>query len=220
MEVAPISTPTQIHAPTVPPTSTVEAPPAETATESTLLNCETNIGEGVPRFYSMYFRCVDIALDGGTVVISSSNLPPHLSYYYGEGHDRYELFDFDRREEYRPNPGKIAETHFSIRIPVSLVAAGVTIDGSTVNRAPGDTTDYPIGIAGVALDGVALFNPLARPGDDIEDEKFTFDSNGGHPQEQVTYHYTPACSVPYESSDPSGTPQATSLERPKSNSMA
>lgn len=157
--------------------------------ESTLLNCETNIGDGVPTFYSTFFRCVDVELDGDTVVISSSNLPPHLSYYYGEDSDLYEPFDVDRGEEYRPNPNQIAETSFTIRVPTAPTPIGITIDESTVNLSVGDSTDYPFGAVGVAMDGVALFNPLARPGDDIEDEKFTFDSNEGHPQEQGAYHY-------------------------------
>ena len=65
----------------------------------------------------------------------------------------------------------------------------MTINATTVNLTVGDMTDFPLGPAGVALDGVALFNPLAAPGDDIEDEKYTFDSNEGHPQQQGAYHY-------------------------------
>ena len=45
-----------------------------------------------------------------------------------------------------------------------------------------------MGPAGVALDSVVLFNALAAPGDDIENEKYTFDSYEGHPA-GTTYHY-------------------------------
>ena len=45
-----------------------------------------------------------------------------------------------------------------------------------------------MGAAGVALDSVVMFNPLAAPGDDIEDEKYTFDNYNGHPA-GTTYHY-------------------------------
>lgn len=154
-----------------------------------LVGCESNVDADVPAFYSAYFRCTDISIDGGEVVVVSSGLPPHLSYYYGDDSDLFEEFDFSRGEQYRPNPNSIAETRFTLRIPLVPVEAGITIDTDTVNLSVGDDTDYPFGTAGVALDGVALFNPLAAPGDDIENEKFTFDSNEGHPQQQGAYHY-------------------------------
>ena len=118
-----------------------------------------------------------------------TGLPPHLSYYYGEGSSQFEEFDFSRGERYRPNPTMIAAYRYTFRIPLNPVASGVTINATTVNLTVGDNTDFPLGPAGVALDGVALFNPLAAPGDDIEDEKYTFDSNEGHPQQQGAYHY-------------------------------
>ena len=54
----------------------------------TMDDCETNIDAGVPAFYQKYFGCVDISLDGDSVVISSDVLPPHSSYYYGERHPK------------------------------------------------------------------------------------------------------------------------------------
>lgn len=159
------------------------------STAADLINCESNIDDDVPVFYSTYFRCTDISLDGDVVVITGSDLPPHLSYYYGEASDQFEEFDYARGDEYRPNPNEIAQRTFTIRVPLDPVPAGIAIDSNTVNLTVGDDTDYPQGIAGVALDGVALFNPLAAPGDDIEDEKYTFDSLEGHPQQQGTYHY-------------------------------
>ena len=46
-----------------------------------------------------------------------------------------------------------------------------------------------MGAVGIALNGVALFNPLAAPPDDIEDEKFSFDYYSGHPTNNGYYHY-------------------------------
>ena len=171
---------------------TAAEPDTSTPTDDTaidLINCESNIGDDVPVFYSTYFRCTDISVDGDIVVISGSDLPPHLSYYYGEASDQFEEFDYSRGDRYRPSPNQIAQTTFTLRIPLDPVRSGIAIDSATVNLMVGDGTDYPQGIAGVALDGVALFNPLAAPGDDIEDEKYTFDSLEGHPQQQGTYHY-------------------------------
>ena len=168
-------------------TTSEQAPAeAEAAADPTgaLINCDSTIDSAAPAFFSTYFRCTDIAIEGDTVVITGPNLPPHLSYYYGEDSPQFEPFDFSRGEEYRPNPNEIAQQTFTIRIPLDPVESGTTVDDATVNLSPGDATDYPFGTAGVALDGVALFNPLAAPGDDIEDEKFTFDSNEGHPQQR------------------------------------
>ena len=160
-----------------------------TAAGLAFTDCETQIGAGVPEFYSRYFRCVRIDLDGDSVRITSDNLPPHPSFYYGEGHALFEAFDFSRGADYRPNPNEIGGTGFVLRIPLQPVGAGVTIDATSVNAATGDATDYPFGAAGVALDGVVLFNPLAAPGEDIAEERFTFDSNEGHPQRDGIYHY-------------------------------
>ena len=165
----------------------------ETAVEidadpSLLLNCAGTIDDDVPAFYANYFRCVDISMDGDVVVIASANQPPHLSWYYDEANDLYTQFE-SRGDGYFQNPNTIAQTSFTLRIPVSPTEIGVTIDDSTVNLATGDSTDYPFGVAGVALDSASYFNPLAAPGDDIEDEKFSFDLNEGHPQQQGTYHY-------------------------------
>ncbi len=162
------------------------------------IDCETQIGEGVPEFFSRYFRCVQIELDGDSVRITSDNLPPHPSFYYGEGHPLFEAFDTSRGAEYRANPNVIGGTGFVLRIPVAPVEAGITVDATTVNAATGDATDYPFGTAGAALNGVALFNPLARPGDDIEDEKFSFDSYEGHPQQTGNYHYHAVSPGPLE----------------------
>ena len=161
-------------------------------------DCETQIGEGVPEFYSRYFRCVQIELDGDSVRIVSDNLPPYPSFYYGEGHALFEAFDSSPGADYRANPNVISGTGFVLRIPLEPVEAGLTIDAATVNATTGDATDYPLGTAGAALNGVALFNPLARPGDDIEAEKFSFDSYEGHPQQTGNYHYHAVSPGPLE----------------------
>jgi hypothetical protein len=199
---SPATTVQTVETEALPETTSALEPAAATSTEGTettaaadlasvpeLVNCESNIGPDVPPFYAQYFRCSDISLDGDVVVITSSNLPPHVSYYYGEDSELFEDFDFSRGDEYRPNPNQIEELLFTLRVPLAPVPSGIAVDAATVNLAVGDATDYPLGAAGVALDGVALFNPLAAPGDDIEDEKFTFDSYEGHPQQEGAYHY-------------------------------
>jgi hypothetical protein len=50
----------------------------------------------------------------------------------------------------------------------------------------------------VALDSVAMFNAVAAPGDDIDDERFTFDVYQAHPAPDGTYHYHAASPGPLE----------------------
>lgn len=58
--------------------------------------------------------------------------------------------------------------------------------GGTVGTS---NEEYPLSFAGVALDSVPLFNPLAAPEDDIAKEQFTFDSYNSHPIQDGQYHY-------------------------------
>jgi len=175
-------------------TTTTSAADTEAETTTTvanddrlLLGCETTIGDGVPEFYATYFRCQNITLDGDAIVITSVNEPPHLSAYYDVDDPRYEPFDTTGGR--RQNPNQIAGETITVRIPLEPEEQGTIIDARTVNAGVGDDTDYPFGTAGIALDGVAYFNPLAAPGDDIEDEVLTFDGLSGHPQQQGGYHY-------------------------------
>jgi hypothetical protein len=158
--------------------------------ERTLDNCESSYGEDVPVFFRRYFRCADLFVRDGVLSISTRDLPPHRSYYYGEADPNFEPFDFGRGDAYRPNPGEISEQDVTITFDLVPTPRDVTIDGSLVDGVANSARDdeYPLGPAGVALDSVLLFNPLARPGDDIEDEMFTFDSYNAHPAGS-TYHY-------------------------------
>ena len=55
-----------------------------------------------------------------------------------------------------------------------------------------------MGTAGLALDGVAIYNSLAGPGDDTEEELFTFDRYNAHPSPDGTYHYHTTSQGPLE----------------------
>ena len=55
-----------------------------------------------------------------------------------------------------------------------------------VNSAHACTPREPMG---VVLNGVAIFNHYAAPGDDLTNEINSFDQYNGHPQQQGGYHY-------------------------------
>ncbi len=162
----------------------------------TLDSCETNIADDAPEFYRTFFRCVDITVEAGDVVIATTALPPHLSAYYDEADPNYVAFDTMGNERFK-NPNTIATQDISIRIPTDPTLKGLTIDDALVNRMAGDGEEYG-GDQGVALDGVMVFAGFAAPGDDIEQEKFTFDAYEAHPQNTGIYHYHGASPGPLE----------------------
>jgi hypothetical protein len=156
--------------------------------EVTLDNCVTDIAAGAPAFFHDYYKCVTVTMSGSDVKITSEGKPPHLTPYYDDADANYVAFD-DRGGSHFQNPNTLGDADIDITIPSAPVAKGLTIDDSLV-----DTTmmtsdeEYDAGTQGVALDGVAMFNAAAAPGDDIWDEQYTFDLYEGHPA-GTTYHY-------------------------------
>ena len=166
--------------------------------EKSLADCETNIDAEAPAFYQKYFTCVDIGVDGDAVTISSDGLPPHNSYYYGEGHANYAEFD-TRDGEHSPNPNQIATQNLSITIPNSPTSRNLTINDTLVDgEVNSDSNEYGMGTVGIALNGVSIFNSLAAPGDVIENEVTTFDAYNAHPEMSGNYHYHTDSAGPLE----------------------
>jgi len=157
--------------------------------ELTLANCTTTIADDVPEPYRSLFHCVDMKLEGTDLAITTSGLPPHPSSYYATSSPNYVAWD-DRGGAYHQNPNKLAKKTTTIVVPLTPVASGVTITAAKVDGIVGtSSSEYKMGAAGVALDSVILFNPLAAPGDDIADEQFTFDPYNAHPAPGGEYHY-------------------------------
>lgn len=168
--------------------------------ECTVESCSTYIDPLAPEFYHRYFRCVDVTYDAtnGDVSIWTDGLAPHPSWYYDDAsHPNYTPF-VSQGSGYYQNPGDIDVQDFTIIIPENPTSSGLTIDGSLVDGDVGSSDyEYTMGSAGVAIDGVSLFNPLAAPGDDIADEVFSFDYYEGHPA-GTTYHYHTTSPGPLE----------------------
>ncbi len=180
--------------------------PAETDTDTdtddqrTIDNCEGTVGDDVPDFFKKYFHCVDIEMVGtDSVKITTEGLPPHASYYWGEGDPNYAEFNYDRGSDYHPNPNSLSAQNVSYTIELDPTSRGLTIASSMVDTvANTDSNEYKMGPAGVAIDSVMIFNDQAGPGDDINDEKFTFDDYNGHPANAGDYHYHTETEGPLE----------------------
>ena len=167
--------------------------------ELTLENCPNSINSNVSSFYQKYFQCVDVTLNREFYhVIHTDNLPPHLSWYYPVGDPNH--IDFESQGPgYYQNPNSIQEQNIVVSIPIDPVPRGIDITDFNVDGVVGnDVNEYGMGARGVALDGVVLYNPLAAPGDDIEDEQYSFDYYNGHPQNSGMYHYHTTTKGPLE----------------------
>lgn len=177
-----------------------QAPDDGTASgERTLESCTTSVADDAPAFFKRFFKCVTVATTGTGVKISTKSLPPHRSNYFGTSSPNYEAFDTSRGSQYRANPNLLKAQSVSFTLPNTPTARGLTVTSSLVDGVVGTSgNEYPMGAAGVALDSVALFNPLAAPGDDIEQEKYTFDRYNAHPTQDGTYHYHATTPGPLE----------------------
>jgi hypothetical protein len=130
-----------------------------------------NIDSDVPDWIENNFTCIRASVDGNNIVIQTRDLPPYKSYYWGSSSDRY-----DPTVPTKVNPNKIAEQNVKMTVPASpAVASAPSASG--------------LGVIGIAVDGVGIFNDEAAPGDVLADELDTFDVNSGHPTSGGMYHY-------------------------------
>lgn len=158
----------------------------------TLDDCGTKFAADVPAFYKKYFRCVDVSMSGGDVVLKIDDLPPHRSPYYAKSDPNWIAFDTQGGTHFQ-NPNQLSAQSFSVRIPADPVPKGLTIGKTLVDGQGGTSVDEyhpkPGAAPGVSLDGVAMFHGVAAPGDDLAKQAFTFDDYEGHPEPTGAYHY-------------------------------
>lgn len=169
----------------------------EASGQRTLANCGGSVGAGVPSFYTTYFDCVDVEVDGSGLALGSEGLPPHPTPYYDEEDPNWVEFD-TRGGEYRQNPNTLGAQDFSMTVPDAPVAKGLTISAALVDNTMNTSDEeFSGGPIGLGLNGVLLFAAMAAPGDVLADEEFTFDLYGGHPA-GTQYHYHGATQGPLE----------------------
>ncbi len=140
-----------------------------------------------------------MSIENGTdLVISSTGLPPHKSYYYGSARPNYIGWDA-RGGAYHANPNTLKRSSTTIVVPLTPTSRSLTIDAALIDGVNGTSgSEYRGGPVGIALDSVLLFNALAAPGDDIAQEQYTFDPYNAHPAPMGEYHYHGASPGPLE----------------------
>lgn len=164
--------------------------PDATDGRRTLDTCTTSVAADAPAFYQRYFACSTItAAADGTVTIASQDLPPHDSYYYPDGDPNHIAFDTQGNTHFA-NPNRLSAQSVSLAIPANPIAKGITITADMVDETANTSAEeYPLGTVGVALDSVSIYTGTAGPGDDINQEQYTFDTYDAHPSPDGAYHY-------------------------------
>lgn len=134
--------------------------------------------EELPEVYSKIYNATSITLDGDYVIIKTTGVPDHKSpYFKGTQWESAQYEDYTgSNPDYTKNPNSISSFDMEFKIPVSPKKAS-------------SHASTPMGPMGVAINGVAMFNQYAAPGDQLENEIKTFDQYNGHPQNAGQYHY-------------------------------
>jgi YHYH protein len=132
----------------------------------------------LPAVYNKIYGATSITFDGTWVTIKYNALPDHKSAYYPTANALYEAFSGTTfgGGTFMQNPNTIAVQNITLKIPVNPVVA-----------ATHATT--PMGVMGVALNGVPFFNQYAAGGSPLTNEINGFDQWWGHPQNTGMYHY-------------------------------
>jgi YHYH protein len=135
-------------------------------------------GPVLPAVYAKIYGATSITFDGTFVTIKCNALPDHKSAYYATANPLYEAYSGTTFSgvTFVKNPNTIATQNITLKIPVN----------PAVNAAHAAT---PMGVIGVALNGVPLFNQYAAGNSPLTNEINSFDQWWAHPQMTGMYHY-------------------------------
>jgi len=152
-------------------------PTAPTTTSTTTASSGGGGGTGsgsasLPAWYAQFGSAVQVSVDGTDVVLRTTSVPDHPSYYFGAGHASYEA----PHAGMQPNQNRIVGQTVTLRVPAAPSMASTP-------------TDTPLGPIGVAINGVVFFNQYAAQRQPLTFEILSFDRHNGHPTPTNQYHY-------------------------------
>ncbi len=132
----------------------------------------------LPSVYNKIYGATSITFDGTWVTIKCNALPDHTSAYYPVSNPLHANFSGTTfgGGTFSQNPNTISTQAITLKIPVNPVVAATH-------------AATPMGVMGVALNGVPLFNQYAAGGSPLSGEINSFDQWWGHPQMTGMYHY-------------------------------
>lgn len=142
------------------------------------LTINTAGGPTLPAVYNKIYGATSITFDGTWVTIKYNALPDHKSAYYPVGNPLREAFSGPTfgGGNFAQNPNTIATQNITLKIPVNPTSAATH-------------AATPMGVMGVALNGIPFFNQYAAGGSPLTNEMNGFDQWWGHPQNTGMYHY-------------------------------
>lgn len=125
-----------------------------------------------------YYGATSITADATYITIKSIGTPDHKSVYWPNNNALFEAFSGTTFGGviFKGAPNTIATQSITMKIPIFPALSA-------------SHTATPMGIMGMAINGVALFNQYAAGGTPLEGEKAGFDQSWGHPQMTGMYHY-------------------------------
>ncbi len=138
----------------------------------------TGGGPTLPAVYNKIYGATSITFDGTWVTIKYNALPDHKSAYYATTNPLYEFFSGPTfgGGNFMKAPNTIATQNITLKIPVNPTVAATH-------------AATPMGVMGVALNGIPFFNQYAAGGSPLTNEMNGFDQWWGHPQNSGMYHY-------------------------------
>lgn len=142
----------------------------------------TPIATTVPAVYLKIYGATSITSDGTYLTIKTSDQPDHKSAYWATSSAMYEAFT--------PSTSSPSFTGAAFkRAPNNITAQTITLKIPLNPTVASTHAATPMGVMGVALDGVPLFNQYAAGGVALDGEVNGFDQGWGHPQASGMYHY-------------------------------
>jgi YHYH protein len=139
-------------------------------------SCQTTIASDAPSWIQQNFHCMTVKVCGSNYVITTTNLPPYKSAYYGASSPFFETFNTAGGRNINPN--KISSQNITLTIPITPTLVTSNLDST-----------QGIDSIGVSTYGIVLFNNEAAPGDSLATEYLTMDGGDGHPQNTGKYHH-------------------------------
>lgn len=133
----------------------------------------------VAEVYKKIYGASSITSDGSYVTIKTTGVPDHKSAYYATNNPLYEAYSGTTfgGNTFAKNPNQIATQSFTFKIPINP-------------KVDANHAATPLGVIGVALNGVALYNQYAGPNNQaLTGEIASFDKYYGHPTNTGQYHY-------------------------------
>jgi len=176
--------------------STINNKTANTAGDC-ISGVTSSADSSLPSWIKDNFKCAVVYEVGDYYCFKSKNLPNHASYYWAGKTEveagnsaQYTLYEaLPQFSSTSPGTGqhtpastnKIASQNFVYAIPKNPTVKSGTKSG----------TQAGLSSIGITINGIAIFNNAAAPGDTLASEASTFDAWGSHPQNSgITHHHS------------------------------